>query len=388
MTIVLEDRISVPTERQFTDAGQMIVPCKFARTGTQVYTAAQLQLDGDPTRLVTVHREAKDVFAKDSMASFRSAPVTQGHPKSGLVTADTAAKLQVGMLEGLPVRDDDTLSGTLVITHQDAIDSIEDGQRELSAGYTCNIDTVVTDGEPTYYQRDIRANHIAIVPRGRAGSVCSIADEEVTMTPEEKAAQEAAKVALTDEAAAKAAAEKVLADEAAEKEAAEKLLADEKAAEELLAAEPTTVSVEDHSALKADLEALQAKFDAAEEAASAKLALADAALVDAVEERVTVVLSALDLTEIALADFAGKSVQEIKAMVVADVKPELSLEDRSDSYVAARFDILAEEAGDGETPMGRLLADNASASHVEVKPSTVVADARAAMIARTTKASK
>jgi len=292
------------------------------------------------------------------------------------------------MLEGLPVRDDDTLSGTLVITHQDAIDSIEDGQRELSAGYTCNIDTVVTDGEPTYYQRDIRANHIAIVPRGRAGSVCSIADEEVTMTPEEKAAQEAAKVALTDEAAAKAAAEKVLADEAAEKEAAEKLLADEKAAEELLAAEPTTVSVEDHSALKADLEALQAKFDAAEEAASAKLALADAALVDAVEERVTVVLSALDLTEIALADFAGKSVQEIKAMVVADVKPELSLEDRSDSYVAARFDILAEEAGDGETPMGRLLADNASASHVEVKPSTVVADARAAMIARTTKASK
>lgn len=352
MIITLEDRISLPSQRQFTDSGQMIVPCKFARTGTQIYSADQLGLQGG-SKLVEVHREEAQVFDEVSMASFRSVPVTNGHPKSGLVTADTAPDYQVGMLEGLPVRDEDTLSGTLVITHQDAIDSIEDGNIELSAGYTCNLE--VRDG--SYYQTEIRANHIAIVPKGRAGSLCSIADEEVSMTPEElKAQEDAAAQLVLDEAAA-----------------AEKLAAEEAAAPSL------EVQLADAVAA---LETLQAKFDEAQEAATAKLALADTALVDAVEERVNVVLSALDMTDMAIEDFAGKSVQEIKHAVVAVVKPDLSLEDRSDAYVAARFDVLAEDSGAGETPMGRLLSENAAATHVEVKPSTVVTDARAAMIAR------
>lgn len=365
MRITLEDRISLPTQRQFTDSGQMIVPCKFARTGTQIYTADQLGLQGG-SKLVEVHREETQVFDEVSMASFRSVPVTDGHPKSGLVTAETAPDFQVGMLEGLPTRDEDTLSGTLVITHQDAIDSIEDGNIELSAGYTCKLE--MRDSQ--YFQTEIRANHIAIVPKGRAGSVCSIADEEVTMTPEELKAKEAADAAATKLADAAAADEKLIADEAA----AAELVADEAKPEV-----PLEVQLADAVAA---LEVLQAKFDEAQEAASAKLALADTALVDAVEERVSVVLSALDMTDMEVADFAGKSVQEIKHSVVATIKPDLSLEDRSDAYVAARFDVLAEDSGAGETPMGRLLSENAAASHVEVKASTVVTDARAAMIAR------
>lgn len=359
MRITLEDRISLPTQRQFTDSGQMIVPCKFARTGSQIYTADQLGLEGG-SKLVEVHREETQVFDEVSMASFRSVPVTDGHPKSGLVTAETASDFQVGMLEGLPTRDEDTLSGTLVITHQDAIDSIEDGNIELSAGYTCKLE--MRDSQ--YFQTEIRANHIAIVPKGRAGSVCSIADEEVTMTPEELKAKEAADAAATK-----------LADAAAAEEAAAAELVAYEAKPEV----PLEVQLADAVAA---LEVLQAKFDEAQEAASAKLALADTALVDAVEERVNVVLSALDMTDMEVADFAGKSVQEIKHSVVATIKPDLSLEDRSDAYVAARFDVLAEDSGAGETPMGRLLSENAAASHVEVKASTVVTDARAAMIAR------
>jgi hypothetical protein len=94
----------------------MIVPCAFARTGAQNYTAGQLGLtDTASDKVVTVMRDEADVFDSASLSSFRSVPVTIGHPKTeqGLpqaVTAKNAAKLQVGVLEGMPVRDEDTLT--------------------------------------------------------------------------------------------------------------------------------------------------------------------------------------------------------------------------------------------------------------------------------------
>jgi len=128
-------------------------------------------------------RDEADVFDEDSVASFRSVPVTIGHPKKDgkniSVTADNAAELQVGVLEGMPVRDDNKLGGDLVIARQDAIDKIEDGSQELSAGYTCDVEMVTgDDGETLYFQRNIRANHIAIVDKGRAGTSVRIADDE------------------------------------------------------------------------------------------------------------------------------------------------------------------------------------------------------------------
>jgi len=40
--VTLTDRIKVPTQRKFTDSGQMIVPCAFARSGSQIYSAGAL----------------------------------------------------------------------------------------------------------------------------------------------------------------------------------------------------------------------------------------------------------------------------------------------------------------------------------------------------------
>jgi len=182
--VTLTDRIKVPTQRKFTDSGQMIVPCAFARSGSQIYSAGSLGLtDVKADTPITVLRDEADVFDEDSVASFRSVPVTIGHPKKDgkniSVTADNAAELQVGVLEGLPVRDENKLAGDLVIARQDAIDKIEDGTQELSAGYTCDVELVTgDDGETLYFQRNIRANHIAIVDKGRAGSSVRIADDE------------------------------------------------------------------------------------------------------------------------------------------------------------------------------------------------------------------
>ena len=314
--IKLVDRISVPTQRTMTPAGQMIVPCAFARIGTQMYTKSALGLVGDSKDVVSVIRDEADVFAEDAMTSFRSSPVTIGHPKNAdgtalAVSADNAKELQVGMLEGLPTRDEDLVTGTLVITNQAAIDAIEEGTVELSAGYTCDIEEV--DG--AFYQRNIRANHIAIVSKGRAGSSCSLADamEDEVVEAEEKA--------------------KVLQDEANQK-----LIVDELESTKQLLVDANT-TIEGHTA---ELGTLQAKLDDALESQEAQ-----------VNARVDVITKAQELTD--MTDFASKTNKEIKLAVLADCKPNLKLDGKGDAYINARFEILCEDMDDSETPMSKEL---------------------------------
>jgi hypothetical protein len=351
--IKLVDRISVPTQRTMTDAGQMIVPCAFARIGTQMYTKQSLGL-GDSKDVVSVVRDEADVFAEDAMASFRSAPITMGHPKNNdgsplAVSADNAAQLQVGMLEGIPTRDEDLVTGTIVIANQTAIDAVVDGMVELSAGYTCDIEEV--DG--VHYQRNIRANHIAIVPKGRAGSSCSLADAMIGDDHEEPMRWE-----YLDDASYDLAMEIWKENEAAEQEDDQKklqqdaaesltLITDElKSIKQLLADTEEVILVRD-----AAMSTLQAKLDDALETQEVK-----------VHARVDVITKAQELTD--MSEFADKSNKEIKLAVLADCKPNLNLDGKDDAYIDARFEILVEDASEQESPMSKELR----------KQSTVVVD--------------
>jgi len=63
---------------------------------------------------------------------------------------------------------------------QKAIDAWKNGKRELSVGYTCDLDWTpgTTDSGEEYQavQRNIKINHTAQVKYGRAGSACRIGD--------------------------------------------------------------------------------------------------------------------------------------------------------------------------------------------------------------------
>jgi len=415
--IGLVDRIEVPTKRKLTDAGQMLVPCKFARTGTQQYTAKQLGLkDRNDNEVITVHREAADVFDEASMDTFRSAPVTIGHPKneageSIVVSAKNAKALQVGMLEGMPVQDEDTLGGTLVLTAQEAIDALEDGTQELSAGYTCDIEDV--DG--TYFQRNIKANHIAIVAKGRAGSSCRISDEALDIIEdgaiEAKVAQAKAEAAEQEAKEAEKAAEKAERQEKAEavlaekeaKEAAKVSKAEKKEAKKVAAAEKAEAElVEKAAAVEAQegiVEAVEAKdesIDLADELAvkvklvdeltaeleSVKVELADAKL--AAEQSVTDRCAAIENARLIsdFRDLGDKTIEQIERMVVEDQMPEKDLSGKSDVFISAMFEILV-DASQGETPMGKLLnKQNLEDATVVVKPVNKVLAARERSVAR------
>lgn len=173
---------------QFTDAapiagvrltrdGYAVAEVRAARTGIQQYAGREV---GRPDlAVVNVYRPPESVFAADSMASYGFKPVTINHPAQG-VTADSWKDLAVGVVGGDVVRDGGFVKVPLALMDAAAIKAVQDGTREISMGYVCDLafeDGVTPEGEPYQaVQRDIRINHLALVPSGRAGPQCRVGD--------------------------------------------------------------------------------------------------------------------------------------------------------------------------------------------------------------------
>lgn len=167
-TIKLSDHIS-ETPQGFL----LCMDVAIARTGAQDYRASEIGLPGDD--VVTVDRLESDVFDADVLASFNGSTVTMLHP-SEFVTVDNWRDVTMGHLQN-PRRgtgdQSHLLLGDMLVTGADAIAHIKSGVREVSCGYDCQY---VQDDAGQWRQTQIRGNHVAIVPRGRAGAECSIKD--------------------------------------------------------------------------------------------------------------------------------------------------------------------------------------------------------------------
>lgn len=142
----------------------MRVPGKLTRVGIFPY----LQADG------TVRKElrcAEEVFNQDSLDSLRLVPVTHGHPKGGL-DAKTAQPMARGAVGDVVTHDENYVTATVGVFDQSLIEAIERGESELSCGYRCDLDMTPGEWNGEKYdakQINIRYNHLAVVPRGRAG---------------------------------------------------------------------------------------------------------------------------------------------------------------------------------------------------------------------------
>lgn len=142
-----------------------------ARLGPMQYRAAELSLPGNPEQIVTVNRYAEDVFAPAAIASFEGKDVTACHPPENL-TAETWAAYARGHVENVR-RQEDFLVGDLIIKDSQLANEVQSGAvREVSAGYTAEF---LPDGD-CLKQTNIRGNHVAVVPRGRAGHDVAIKD--------------------------------------------------------------------------------------------------------------------------------------------------------------------------------------------------------------------
>ncbi|SET17158.1 DUF2213 domain-containing protein [Thorsellia anophelis] len=157
--------------RYRTPQGYLVYPKSvLARTGIQEYDGAEI--GETPGEVYAVERPESEVFAPESIASFEGMPVTFDHPKQLEVTAETWQDLSKGFVKNVQ-RHGDYLIGDVWLQDLATIEIVEqEGIEELSLGYS----SAVVKKEGKFIQTNIKGNHIAIVPLGRCGGECRLAD--------------------------------------------------------------------------------------------------------------------------------------------------------------------------------------------------------------------
>jgi uncharacterized protein len=168
-----------------TRDGYLVADARTARTGLQTYQGREV---GKPEKAsIVVYRPEDEVFKADALASMAHRPVTINHP-AAMVTADNWKTHARGMTGGEVARDGDFVRIPLTVMDADAIRDVQAGKRQLSWGYTCDLDWtpgVTADGKAyDAIQRNIRGNHLAIVDAARAGPACRIGDAFPCPEPE------------------------------------------------------------------------------------------------------------------------------------------------------------------------------------------------------------
>lgn len=334
-----------------TPEGYLTVTVPITRPGVFPYQRS----DG------TIQMEAKlpeELFSDATIRSACSKPVTDDHPDE-LVTLDNFARYAKGLSHTDARVQDFKLYVSMTITDKALIEKIRNGKREISIGFLSDI--VAESGEYAgqryeYVQRNIEINHIAIVDKGRAGPEVSIrGDSSAWQIEIEKGGDNQMATFKID-----------------------------------------GKEYEIDSAVKAHIEALQAKLDAAEmkvkefdalqgrfDATEAKLKAVEKELEEAkknqlsadeldkkVKERVELITSAAKFLGDSF-DFAGKTDREIKEAVIQKMKPDFKGDGKSDEYINAFFDATVESAktnGFSSTGTNTLLTgDSKSSSSVEAK---------------------
>lgn len=174
-----QDRAMVGATKDTQD-GYLVATSKIARTGIQLYRADEVGLTG--SHVVRVYRSESEVFSKDALASLQHAPVTLNHP-AGLVTSDNWASLAKGEVSTDILRDGDYIAASLIIKDSDARDAAKSTHKEISLGYTASIamQDGVTDSGDKYdaVMTGFNYNHLALVPKGRAGDKARIGDSAI-----------------------------------------------------------------------------------------------------------------------------------------------------------------------------------------------------------------
>jgi hypothetical protein len=333
---------------ELTPEGYLRAWATIARTGVQMYTDA----DGSIRR---EYRPEGEVASPESLASFAGKAITLEHPPVLLDSANTK-DYQVGFSGTEVVYDDGFVRAVMTITDKDAIERIMRGDaKEVSAGYRVNYDATpgVTDSGENYdgIQKEISGNHIAVVRRGRAGPQVKLhldrldaADpslishiEDPSMTAKvnfdgaEFEVSESVALAITKEREdAKMSYEDMKKKYDELQSAADSMKSEMDAMEKEM--QGKCDSAEGRAdALAQEVESLKADLDTAKQVNVDSL----------VEERIALIDKARTSLDSAF-DFAGKTAREIMEASIKAVRGDADLSERSDDYVTAMFDTLAE----------------------------------------------
>ena len=290
-----------------TDEGFVRDAPIIGRTGILEYR----NVDGSIRR---EYRPPEEAFNADSLASIRGKPITLGH--HGLVSSANYRETKpVGTVISDGRQDGNNIRADVVIY------SLDTDDRELSCGYQTDLEEtsgVTPEGE--HYdaiQRNIVYNHLAIVPRGRAGNARLNMDGEQIFETE--------------------------VDQMSEKLKMDNGIEYDVPAEVKVAFDAMTAKAEEQ---KKEFDAMTAKFDSATAEIEKLKADAEKAEADFKAKFDEMVKTTIELRTIASKHGIEKademSNDEIKKAVVAKVHPNLNLDGKSAEYIEVAFDLAKE----------------------------------------------
>ena len=341
---------------EVTPEGYLRAWATIARTGIQSYVNA----DGSMRR---EYRPDEEVGSPESLASFAGKVVTDEHPNE-LLDSENTAKYQKGFTGTEVVYDNGFVKAVMTVTDKSLISKIMRGDmKEVSAGYRVEFDsTPGTSPDGEHYdgiQRKISGNHIAVVRRGRAGPEVKLhldrldaADPSLIPTHEETPMT----AQVNFDGVSFEVSEGIATAISKEREDAKASYEDMKKKYDGMMAEASKMK-EEMDAMEKEM---KGKMDAAEgradalaqelETVKAELETAKQVNVDSlVEERIALIDKARPHLDSAF-DFSGKEAREIMEASIKAVRGDsLDLSERSDDYVLAMFDTLAEARSDSSS---------------------------------------
>lgn len=355
--------------KQKTDQGFLKVPIRATRAGIFRY----IKKDGS---LVRELRPEIEVFSPMSLSTLATIPLTIGHPKD-LVTVDNFKGLAVGMTGENVTQDGIFVDVAAVITDKKAVADLEKKidageSQEVSCGYTCDVVDApgFWNGEPyDAIQTNIKYNHVALVDKGRAGPEVRIkldGEDAVNENNSYKLGVDAMKKILITGVEFE-----IKADVA---DAVEALIANSAKEVEALKAEKDEIkkNLDSMEAKKDSLDAEVKTLSASLEEAKKEVKI-DHAQIDAlVEERASIV----EVASIIIPTFKkdGKDNLAIKKEVIAQVSPDVKLDEKSEDYINARFDAIAEKKDSFVDQVKKALENNKNTNQ-EKKDSASARDA-------------
>ena len=344
------DRASVGAVKE-TAEGYLVATSRVARTGVQEYLAREL---GDiataagfkPDDVVRVYRHADQVFHKDSLTSITRLPVTIDHPGED-VTADNWAKLAVGDIGDAYATEPEWIVVNPMLKDAAAVKAARSTHPELSMGYSANIVKARDGLDADFEVSDIRYNHLALVPKARAGDKARIGDgwgvSPIEIDDSQPGGMPKNKGGLQMPEVTKPVV--VLGDAAIQvDDAAARVLEKFKADTAKQLADAKFVADAAIAAKDAELAKVQAALDDAK----TKI-LSDADLDKRVAARAELVAAAHAIApEVKTTGLSDADIR--KATVVAKLG-DAAIAGKSAAYIDARFDILADSAKTEENPV-------------------------------------
>lgn len=150
-----------------------------SRVGVFPYSGASIPNAPDKNKIYNVLRPADELGAQECIDSFKLTPWISGHTMLGEGFTPAEQKGIDGVIGEDVYFDGDFLRGNIKMFTQKIADAVANDVTELSVGYRCAYEfkSGIYQGQPyDVIQRNIRGNHLALVPQGRCGPEVAVLD--------------------------------------------------------------------------------------------------------------------------------------------------------------------------------------------------------------------